>query len=148
MTPVAHDGRGDAELEQGVSLIDGHQPQSYPRKSSGSVQSVERAILLLELLAASGGGAALTEIARQTGLNISTCHHLLATLMRAGYVTQLPNRRTYALGARVLHLGQAFLRQVDVPRRAQPVLTRTLCRDRRDRPHGGAAGRQGRHRRT
>ena len=44
--------------------------------------------------------------------------------MKAGYVAQVPGRRTYALGARVLHLGQAFMRQVDLPRRAQPVLDR------------------------
>jgi IclR family acetate operon transcriptional repressor len=85
---------------------------------------VERAISLLELLAESGRGTSLTDLSARAGLNISTCHHLLATLMKAGYVAQVPGRRTYALGARVLHLGQAFMRQVDLPRRAQPVLDR------------------------
>lgn len=88
------------------------------------MQSVERAISLLELLAQSGGGTSLTDLSSRAGLNISTCHHLLATLVKAGYVAQVPGRRTYALGARVLHLGQAFMRQVDLPRRAQPVLDR------------------------
>lgn len=88
------------------------------------MQSVDRAIGLLELLAQSGGGTSLTDLSARAGLNISTCHHLLATLVRAGYVAQVPGRRTYALGARVLHLGQAFMRQVDLPRRAQPVLDR------------------------
>jgi IclR family transcriptional regulator, acetate operon repressor len=32
--------------------------------------------------------------------------------------------RRYALGARGLHLGQAFLKQVDLPRRAQPFIER------------------------
>lgn len=94
------------------------------RGDTGGVQSVERAISLLELLAQSGRGTSLTDLSARAGLNISTCHHLLATLMRAGYVAQVPGRRTYALGARVLHLGQAFMRQVDLPRRAQPVLDR------------------------
>lgn len=95
-----------------------------PRADGGGVQSVERALSLLELLAQSGGGTSLTDLSARAGLNISTCHHLLATLMKAGYVAQVPGRRTYALGARVLHLGQAFMRQVDLPRRSQPVLDR------------------------
>lgn len=94
------------------------------RGEAGGVQSVDRAISLLELLAQSGSGTSLTDLSTRSGLNISTCHHLLATLMRAGYVAQVPGRRTYALGARVLHLGQAFMRQVDLPKRAQPVLER------------------------
>lgn len=87
----------------------------------GSVQSVDRALTLLESLARSTGGVPLTELAAGTGLNISTCHHLLATLIKWGYVAKVPGRR-YALGARGLHLGQAFLKQVDLPRKAQPLV--------------------------
>jgi IclR family acetate operon transcriptional repressor len=87
------------------------------------VQSVDRALTLLEGLARSGGGVPLTELAARAGLNISTCHHLLATLIKWGYVAKAPGRR-YALGARGLHLGQAFLKQVDLPRRAQPFVER------------------------
>lgn len=96
--------------------------RSTQRAEPGSVQSVERAITLLDLLAQSGNGISLTDLSGRAGLNISTCHHLLATLVKLGYVAQVPGRRTYALGARVLGLGQAFMRQVDLPRRAQPVL--------------------------
>ncbi len=90
----------------------------------GSVQSVDRALTLLEALTGAGGSLPLGELAQRSGLNISTCHHLLATLVKWGYVARLPGRRGYALGARVLHLGQAFLRQVDLPRRAQPHIDR------------------------
>ncbi|MBX9588256.1 MAG: IclR family transcriptional regulator [Hyphomonadaceae bacterium] len=93
------------------------------RSQRGSVQSVDRALTLLELLARSAGGIPLTELAAGARLNISTCHHLLATLVNWGYVAKAPGRR-YALGARGLHLGQAFLKQVDLPRRAQPLVER------------------------
>ena len=99
-------------------------PKRSAKLASGGIQSVERAIILLELLAQSGGAMSLTDLAARAQLNISTCHHLLATLTRAGYVAQVPGRRTYALGARVLHLGQSFMQQVDLPRRARPVLER------------------------
>ena len=93
------------------------------RSQRGSVQSVDRALTLLESLARSAGGMPLTELAAGARLNISTCHHLLATLVKWGYVAKVPGRR-YALGARGLHLGQAFLKQVDLPRRAQPLIER------------------------
>jgi IclR family transcriptional regulator, acetate operon repressor len=86
-----------------------------------SIQSVDRALHLLETIAEAGGEATLTELATRTGLNISTCHHLLATLIQRGFATKVPGRRLYALGARILYLGHACL-QVDLPRRAQPFL--------------------------
>ena len=86
-----------------------------------SIQSVDRALFLLETIAEAGGETSLTELATRTGLNISTCHHLLATLIQRGFATKVPGRRLYALGGRILYLGHACL-QVDLPRRAQPYL--------------------------
>jgi IclR family acetate operon transcriptional repressor len=86
-----------------------------------NIQSVDRALFLLETIAEAGGEATLTELATRTGLNISTCHHLLATLIQRDFATKVPGRRLYALGARILYLGHACL-QVDLPRRAQPYL--------------------------
>ena len=86
-----------------------------------SIQSVDRALLLLETIAEAGGEATLTDLSNRTGLNISTCHHLLATLIQRGFAAKVPGRRLYALGARILYLGHACL-QVDLPRRAQPYL--------------------------
>lgn len=90
----------------------------------GSIQSVDRALSLLEALAEAGGEASLTDLSRRTHLNVSTCHHLLSTLVNWGYVAKVPGRRSYALGARVLYLGHACLRQVDLPRRAQVHIDR------------------------
>ena len=86
-----------------------------------SIQSVDRALFLLETIAEVGGEATLTDLSVRTGLNISTCHHLLATLIQRGFVAKVPGRRLYALGARILYLGHACL-QVDLPRRAQPYM--------------------------
>ena len=86
-----------------------------------SIQSVDRALYLLETIAEAGGEATLTELANRTGLNISTCHHLLATLIKRGFATKVPGRRLYALGARIFFLSHACL-QVDLPRRAEPYM--------------------------
>ena len=70
-----------------------------------------------------GGETTLSRLASRTGLNISTCHHLLATLVARGFVTKGLGRRGYALGARILYLSHVCL-QVDLPRRAQSAVDR------------------------
>jgi IclR family acetate operon transcriptional repressor len=102
----------------------GAQVRPHSGRANGdrhSIQSVDRALFLLETIAEAGGEATLTDLATRTGLNISTCHHLLATLIQRGFAAKVPGRRLYALGARILYLGHACL-QVDLPRRAQPYL--------------------------
>ena len=46
------------------------------RSERHSIQSVDRAITLLEAIAEAGGECTLTELSHRTRLNISTCHHL------------------------------------------------------------------------
>jgi IclR family transcriptional regulator, acetate operon repressor len=98
-------------------------PRAATRAGSDrhSIQSVDRALYLLETIAEAGGEATLTDLANRTGLNISTCHHLLATLIKRGFAAKVPGRRLYALGSRIHYLGHACL-QVDLSRRAQPYL--------------------------
>ena len=87
---------------------------------------------LLETIADMGGEATLTELSNRTRLNISTCHHLLATLIKRNFVAKVPGKRLYALGGRILYIGHACL-QVDLPRRAQPLSREHQSHDRRDR---------------
>jgi IclR family acetate operon transcriptional repressor len=96
-------------------------PRARANGDRHNIQSVDRALFLLETIAEAGGEATLTDLSNRTGLNISTCHHLLATLIQRGFATKVAGRRLYALGARILYLGHACL-QVDLPRRAQPYL--------------------------
>jgi IclR family acetate operon transcriptional repressor len=107
-----------------AKILPGPGAESARARAGGdrhSIQSVDRALYLLETIAEAGGEATLTELANRTGLNISTCHHLLATLIKRGFATKVTGRRLYALGARICVLGHACL-QVDLPRRAQPYL--------------------------
>ncbi|WP_205195231.1 MULTISPECIES: helix-turn-helix domain-containing protein [unclassified Burkholderia] len=64
-----------------------------------AIQSVQRAMALLEALSAQGGSARLMEIAAATGLSKSTAHGVLDTLVEMGYVTR--ERHRYALGLRL-----------------------------------------------
>ena len=77
--------------------------------AEAGVQSVERALLLLEVLAEAGGRLSITELAGRSGLSLGTVHRLLASLLGRGYVRQEADRR-YALGTALLPLGDAATR--------------------------------------
>ncbi len=68
------------------------------------IQSVERAMLLLEAIAAAGGEARLADLADQLNLHKSTLHGLLNTLAAMGYVSRQGVR--YALGLRLRGIAQ------------------------------------------
>ncbi|MFD1946419.1 IclR family transcriptional regulator [Nocardioides aestuarii] len=68
------------------------------------MQSLHRALDVLEAVAARGGRSTIGEIATGAGLPVPTTHRLLRTLLDRGYVHQTPDRR-YALGARLVPLG-------------------------------------------
>ncbi|GII78298.1 IclR family transcriptional regulator [Sphaerisporangium rufum] len=76
-----------------------------------SVQSVDRALDVLEALAEHGGAASLSQIAARTGLPYGTIHRLLRALLDRGYVRQESDRR-YALGSTLVRLGGAAERLV------------------------------------
>ncbi|GAA1870475.1 IclR family transcriptional regulator [Myceligenerans crystallogenes] len=88
---------------------------------SGGVQTVERALDLLEIMTDLGGDAALSELSERSGLPLPTIHRLLRTLVQRGYARQLPSRR-YALGPGVLRLADAAGRQLGAA--ARPHLER------------------------
>ena len=108
-----------------ATLLEPSSPRGDERRNQNgaSIQSVDRALTLLETIAELGGETTLSKLSSRTGLNISTCHHLLATLVQRGFVTKGLGRRGYALGARILYLSHVCL-QVDLPRRAQSAVDR------------------------
>ncbi|MGC5616651.1 IclR family transcriptional regulator [Georgenia sp. Z1491] len=88
---------------------------------SGGVQSVERAFHVLELIAAAGGEATISELSAAADLPLPTIHRFLRTMVGLGYVRQSPDRR-YTLGARLVPLGEAANRRLGAVGR--PVLQR------------------------
>ncbi len=79
-------------------------PPAKDESRVGGVQSLHRALDLVEAVATRGGHLTIGEIASSTGLPLPTTHRLLRTLVDRGYMRQMPNRR-YALGFRLVPLG-------------------------------------------
>ncbi len=66
-----------------------------------TVQVLERALDILEVLVRSSSGLGISEISGITHLPVSTVHRLLKVLRRRGYVSQDPGTRKYLLAAQL-----------------------------------------------
>ena len=73
-------------------------------RRSQTHQSLERGLRLIEAIAAIGGCATLSEIARKTALFRSTAHHLLRALVEFGYLVQDGDARSYKLAPKLFRL--------------------------------------------
>lgn len=82
------------------------------------IQSVDRALMLLELLAEQGDEMRLQDIAQAANLNASTCHHLLKTLLHRGFVTRSGSGKTYAVGPRLKEIAAKPGARFDLSREA------------------------------
>ena len=91
-----------------------------PGATAPGVQSVDRALTILELLAR-GGEAGVTEVAAQLGVHKSTAFRLVATLESHRLVEQTEDRGKYRLGVGILRLAGATSARLDVVQEARPV---------------------------
>jgi len=78
------------------------------------VAAVQRALSVLDELAAAQVDLGTNELARRTGINASSVSRLLATLGEAGVVEHMPETGRYRLGLRLLELGNSVLERLDI----------------------------------
>src|SRR6202011_2498094 len=89
------------------------------REGAGPVQSVDRAVAILEILARDGE-AGVTEVARELGVHKSTASRLLAALDRRELVAQDAARGRYRLGVGLVRLAGAAGRGLDLVQESRP----------------------------
>jgi IclR family acetate operon transcriptional repressor len=93
---------------------------------SGSVQSLLRALSILEFLASAQEGATLAEVVRSTRLAPSTAHRLLTTLQQAKHVQFDPHGARWSVGVKAFVVGSGFLNTRDIGRLCRPLLRRLV----------------------
>lgn len=98
-------------------------PRSGRPGAAGSVQSVDRALQVLEILADSGA-CGVTEIAGELGVHKSTAFRLISVLEAHQLVEQVGDRGKYHLGFGVVRLAGATSAQLDLTRQSQQVCDR------------------------
>jgi len=73
-------------------------PAALPNDLIGSVQ---RSLNILELLAQYSEGLNAKQVSRQVKVNLSTCYHLINTLMVSGYIVKDPDTLLFRLSGKI-----------------------------------------------
>ena len=92
------------------------------RTGTDGLNSVRRAVRVLECFSLQEPRLPFIEVARRTGLPLSTTHRILATLREAGIVEQEAGRDLYRLGLKLFELGSMVLANMEVHREALPFI--------------------------
>ena len=95
---------------------------SDPDPKDGGVQSVDRALLIIETLAEDDEGYRLTDLAVRTGLSPSTVHRLLTTLEKRRFVQFDRGESTWHIGAQSFAVGSTFVWRRNFVTQALPYL--------------------------
>jgi DNA-binding IclR family transcriptional regulator len=94
------------------------------------VAVVQRAVTILGELADARTELGTNEIARRTGINVSTISRILATLVSGGLVEHVAATGRYRLGLGVVRLASAVHERLDIRVLARPHLEELASRTR------------------
>lgn len=95
-------------------------------KEIGSVQSIHRALSILERLGECDDGLPLKEVAAQVGLPPSSAHRILTTLQRQRFVRFDQATMCWSIGVQAFVVGNAFARSRDMVSLAVPLMRRLM----------------------
>jgi len=98
--------------------------EKLTREHDGTVQSLLRAIALLEILAEDDEGYRLVDLAARAGLSTSTTHRLLTTLEQKQFVQFSRDSSLWFVGVRCFSIGSAFPRRRNFATLALPHMRR------------------------
>lgn len=90
------------------------------------VQSVERALSILEVLSDYIEGLGVTELSEKVGLHKSTVYRLLSTLIHAGYVVQDMETNKYKITVKLFELGSKKIEGMDLLTASKPYTKRLM----------------------
>jgi IclR family transcriptional regulator, KDG regulon repressor len=99
-----------------------------------AVQSVDRALELLEVVVRAESAISLSDVSARVRLHKPTAHRLLQALSKHGLIKQDPDTRGYQAGLKLFELSSDVLSRMELRRQALPELTE-LCRRANETVH-------------
>lgn len=115
-----------------TDTVDDFDVDTQPAAREPTVQTIERTLAILEIVAERGGASA-REVSDALGYPIPTVYRLMQTLVKNDYLVHLRTEHRFELGFKLDRLGVSLHRQVGVPGRcARRSLAFTTVRRR---PH-------------
>lgn len=87
-----------------------------------TIQSVDRALMILEQFSLSEKEIGLSDLANRTGLKKTTCYGLAETLLAKGYLGFNGLNNRYCLGLKTFEMGQVYSQGVELRDLAKPYI--------------------------
>ena len=109
-----------------ISSSEVNAPVSRPRGES-KVNSVDRALVILEYLGTQTKEVGVRELGQAIGLSKSSVHRILQTLRARGFVKWNPDNARYSLGMRAFEVGCGILRSMEAHAVAKPYLEQLVA---------------------
>ena len=88
------------------------------------VQTLDRALDIIELLSIEREGIGVTEIGQKLGLHKSTVHRLLNALAERGYIEKDPKYSSYKIGVKFIEISSLYLNKIELKTEALPYMRR------------------------
>jgi IclR family KDG regulon transcriptional repressor len=90
------------------------QPGQKARSADDGLSTVERAMTIMKTFSTERPELTLTEISASVGLNKSTVHRFMRTLMQGGFVSLNPANKRYRVGPALVSLGQLAIEHIEI----------------------------------
>ncbi|MBC8590167.1 IclR family transcriptional regulator [Wansuia hejianensis] len=90
------------------------------------VQSVDRALSILELVSEYTEGLGITEISEKVNLHKSTVHRLLGTLIYKGFIVQDSMTNKYKISLKLYELGAKLVEDLDILQVSKPYTEKLM----------------------
>jgi DNA-binding IclR family transcriptional regulator len=115
-------GGGDVGEEAAVAVSSGEMQVPPKPRGESKVNSVDRALVILEYLGSQTKEVGVRELGQAIGLSKSSVHRILQTLRGRGFVRWNPDTARYSLGMRAFEVGCGILRSLEAHAAAKPYL--------------------------
>lgn len=87
-----------------------------------SVQSIDRALDIIEAVAVQQSGTALMDIAEETGLHKSTVYRIISTLVKRGYLDKSTDGN-YKIGLKLIEAVSCYINSLELQTEARPYIS-------------------------
>ena len=91
------------------------------------VQSIERALDIIEAVAANKNSSVLTEIAEKTGLHKSTAYRIISTLMHRSYLKKNADG-TYKIGLKLIEAVSYYIDSLELQTEVRPYIAQITAK--------------------
>ena len=91
--------------------------------TDNNVQSIDRALDVIEVLSGESDGLGVTEIANRIGLHKSTAHRIITTMVNRGYLNKTESG-TYKIGLKLIEAVSCYINSLELQTEARPYIAK------------------------